>query len=689
MTSKISFFNICKENIKRRIWLLVLTSLTFFISMPLTMMIILQNDVSYGEITEGEMQGIFSGFFGMGFNSFLAAAFAIICAVAGFSWLYSKKKVDLFHSVPVKREKMFAACYVNGIVLYVVPYLVSCLICLIIVSRYMAITGSLLSMAAITFFVHILFFLLFYNVMLVAVMLTGNMISCLITGGVLFVYAMAVRTLLEAYLSYFVVTHYENWSLDKLRFSSPLLTIIDFAGRFVGHRENVMFYLTGGSFALYLLQCIVLTVLTGALALLLYKNRPSEAAGRSIAFTKILHWYRILLVIPLSLGSGIFFSVLVNAQSGVLQAAWMCFGLIFGLVLSHGFIEVLFQMDIRGMFSYKRQLLGTGIVVFLIAFSIRGDWYGFNRSMPKEKDVRSIAVYIPVIDEGNVYMRDTGGGALLSGTDEYIFENMELTSEGVYELAEKGAEYAGKNNWEQSDNVCFVYFVVKFNMKNGKEIYKRYWLDAEKAYPFIEEIYDSEEYKAVMLKRFRECVPENVTITDVEYNDMELEKRWIPEFLEIYEKEYETLTLEQIDESNVEAFMDFNCMDQERGIEMRGRSIPIYGACKDTVRFLREHGGGDLLLDVFDAERIERIQIIIYDKETEEADGHKITVTDKEKIRALTPYLRNYRYISLLGERDAADYVDVFVDIKNGGEKYSIASRFLAGSPWREIAGED
>lgn len=686
MTSKISFFSICRENMKRRIWLLVLSSLTFFISMPLAMLIMIQNEASYGDLSERVMQGIFSGFLGMGFNSFLAACFAILCAVAGFSWLYSKKKVDLYHSIPVRREKMFAACYVNGILLYLVPYLISCLLCLVIVSRYMTITGSMLSMAVMTLFVHLLFFLLFYNVMLVAVMLTGNMINCLITGGVIFVYAMAARTLIEAYLSSFIMTHYENWSLEKIRFTSPVLLFIDFVSRFVVHEDGTMFYLTGGSLALYLLQCIILMVLAGVLALLLYKARPSEAAGRSIAFSKILHLYRILLVIPLSLGSGIFFTVLVSARSGALQTAWMCFGLIFGLVLSHGFIEVLFQMDIRGMFSYKRQLFGTGLVVFLIAFSIRGDWYGLNRSMPNQKDVSSMAVYIPAIDEGNVYLRDGNGKTLLSGIDEYIYENMELTSEFAYELARKGAEYTGQMNWNTNDR---VYFVVKYNLKNGKEIYKKYWLNVEEASPLIEEIYNSAEYKAIMLKRFKEYMPDKIMITDVEYDNMDLEEKWIPEFLEIYSREYEALTLEQINQSDIKAFIDFEGLNRERGIQVRGRSIPIYGVCKDTIRFLKEHGVDDLLLDIFDAENIKEIRIAIYNKEMTESDARKITVTDKEKIRELAPWLRNYRYTSLFYDGDEEEHVELSVDIKKGEEIYSIGGRFLEGSPWREIIGEN
>ena len=85
MTSKISFFSLCIENLKRRIWLLVLSVLTFFISMPLTLMVVLQNETSYrSEIAEWRILEIFSNFFGIGFNSVLAPGFAIFKEKGGF-----------------------------------------------------------------------------------------------------------------------------------------------------------------------------------------------------------------------------------------------------------------------------------------------------------------------------------------------------------------------------------------------------------------------------------------------------------------------------------------------------------------------------------------------------------------------------------------------------------------------------
>lgn len=693
MTSKISFFNICKENMKRRLWLLVLTVLVFFVSMPLAMMVILQNEAGWG-ITERRCLDIFSSFFGMGVNSILTAGFAILCAVAGFAWLFSKKKVDLYHSVPVRREMIFAACYINGILLYLIPYLVSCLICLLIISRYLTISGSLLSMAAMTFGVHILFFLFFYNLMLVAVMLTGNMINCLLTGGVLFVYAVAVRGILELYLGFYISTYYGQISLlEELRFTSPLMAFLYFTDRFVIHDDVVMSYAAGGSFALYLLQCFVLMVLAGVIALLLYKKRPSEAAGKSIAFVKILNLYRILLVIPLSLGSGIFFEALVDTNSDGVGIAWLIFGLIFGLVLSHGFIEVLFQMDIRGMFSYKKQLLVTGVVVFLLAFSIRGDWYGINKAMPKQEKVSSMAVYIPGLSEGYSYVNNFRGEEVYYSEREYYLETMELTDPAVYEFAEKGMEFSTQKKEWQEDQSERISFTVKYNCRNGKEIYKQYWLDSLQAAPYLEVIYNSKEYKDTVLEKFRDGTAMDMSITDFSYDSQNLPDQWVPEFLEIYCREYEALTLaDAVD--GVAAIMDFECVKEGKRL-CYARNVPIYTACEESLRFLEEHGiDTSMMVNRFDPDRISSIELNIYDEERyteltgknmDEAVGG-IFIEDREEIEKLAPYLQLFIFSDqIVGAREAGIEAYVSLTNKDKTESCTVNAFFLRGVPIEEI----
>ncbi len=51
------------------------------------------------------------------------AILAILIAVQGFSYLYDRKKVDMYHSVPVSAKRRFAVIYLNGFLMYIIPAL--------------------------------------------------------------------------------------------------------------------------------------------------------------------------------------------------------------------------------------------------------------------------------------------------------------------------------------------------------------------------------------------------------------------------------------------------------------------------------------------------------------------------------------------------------------------------------------
>lgn len=703
MTSKISFFSLCVENMKRRMWLLVLASLTYFVSMPVALLLNLQANYGYSS-TEAHYELVFSGFFSIGFTGALAAGFAIVCAVAGFAWLFSKKKVDLYHSIPVKRERLFLSIYLNGILLWLVPYLVSLLVCIGIVSRNLIWNGTMVSAAAITFGVNLLFFLLFYNLAIVAVMLTGNMINCLFTGGVLFGYAMCMRLLLEGYLELFLATYYAGNTdfLRELKFTSPIMTFLYFAEEFTEWNGRLQVYLIGGGFALYLLQCLIMAAIAGAAALLLYRHRPSEAAGKSIAFGKILNLYRILLVIPLALGSGLFFYAMVEGSRA--ETAWLIFGLLFGLVLSHGFIEVLFQMDIRAMFSYKRQLLATGVVVFLLAFSVKGDWYGINRSMPEKEDITSMAVTAGLFDGGYFYYQGEEG---YYSENEWSLSRMELTDLDVpYALAKAGMEYVSSGEYKRRNDSSS--FLVKYRLGSGKEIVKWYWLPQTEIRRYAKQLHEQTGYRNIGMGVLWD---EGMEASTLELRDITgtihyLDEQWIPEFLEIYRSEYEQLTFEEKNESNIVAEITMERYERDNPEEImrfvsRAGDFPLYDCCTEAIRYLEDKGIDiSYMQKELSAEEIVQLMISVCDRQLLEELGldsdekyqsyHVLTITDREEIAKLLPYLeidmQPYRMFRNPDGEEEDFVVDVTAEHENG--VYGFSVRLLAGSPVRELVEE-
>ena len=112
MTSKISFFKMVRSDMKRRIWVMALLFLGFFIVLPLGCMLKVgnyQRMLADGGIKAADLFEMTARY--VSADNYLVAAGIIVSAVlaafTGFSYLQSKNKLDLFHSIPVKRETLF------------------------------------------------------------------------------------------------------------------------------------------------------------------------------------------------------------------------------------------------------------------------------------------------------------------------------------------------------------------------------------------------------------------------------------------------------------------------------------------------------------------------------------------------------------------------------------------------------
>ena len=125
MTSRSSFFKLLKEDLRQRLWTIVLAAIVFILPVPIYIAMEISGSWGFGT-------GMLDNFARrlaepMARDSIwlvlVTVCGALICAVSGFGYLFSKKKVDFFHSLPVKRETLFAVRYINGVLIYLVPYL--------------------------------------------------------------------------------------------------------------------------------------------------------------------------------------------------------------------------------------------------------------------------------------------------------------------------------------------------------------------------------------------------------------------------------------------------------------------------------------------------------------------------------------------------------------------------------------
>jgi len=220
MILKKSYWAKWLENNRRRSWTFLLCLVMALFCGPLYLMVVLTglqnnyaNDSVYNaaqaaeslrELIQSRITDV------IGFSSIhvlFAAFFAILFAVQGFSWLYSRRKTDLYFSVPESLKKRYMLICGNGILVYSFSTLTALLLDWIIGAAFHGMTGILAAQSLLAWFVEQLAFIAMYQVALVAVMLTGNILTALLGCAVFFSYELAVRFLIDELKTMFFASY--------------------------------------------------------------------------------------------------------------------------------------------------------------------------------------------------------------------------------------------------------------------------------------------------------------------------------------------------------------------------------------------------------------------------------------------------------------------------------------------------
>lgn len=690
MTSKISFFKLMQEDIKRKIWLVVLAVLVFFISFPVAAMVWLDNigrRSSYltAERVQELAKDAFLTLFGYAniWMIVITVVGAGLCGIFSFSYLYKKKKVDFYHSIPVRREKLFFVSYLNGLLIYLVPYLVMILICVFIGSRYFTIDSMVWSVVRREFGVQVLFYLLLYHTTILTSVLAGNMFGCLFLNGIAEFYVIFVYGIYIAYCNGYFYTYTslsENF-YESAAGLSPIMAFFKGIERLIGADSRYNLRLRAGevSIKLYLMQCFLVAVLLLGIAVYLYKIRSSEMAGKAIAFQKIQPVIRILIVIPSAMAGGLIFDSLTNSEIG-----WMVFGMILVAVLVHGAVEVLYQSDIRGMFSYKIQLAGTIVAAVAIALAFRNDWFGYDTYIPKIEKMESVAINIDGIGSGGWYtIEDPIRGSYNISSSTYIMEEMKLNGDllpVVQELIRLGVQTSEAETRELSEaSDRWVSFRVKVRLKGGKDVFRFYLVSLNQAYDLLDQIFCSQEFKEKVYAYLLQHRSEAEVVIGGKTQRQGLSKKESAEFLEIYQKELMALTLDDLRDNPVIGKVQYN-ISRLRDGEVLG----LYPVMTESLAYLEKIGilENDLFLAQPKAEDVEALQIGEYYEEVDSDGMHysnyqKVEITEREQIEEICEKLYFYNEYNndLFWEKDYDYDIDVILKPEVAGQYSEIEER--------------
>ncbi len=478
-----------RENGKRRLWLFAFLSFIMLCSYPVTMVLGLNR---YGMDRLADRQEFAFDLLGIQntYTVFLLTVGAMVCAVNGFSWLYSRKKADMYLSQPVSAKSRFLTIYLNGILIYYIPYMISLFLGILAATGMGAASAAMLMTLCHMLLAGFIYFLAVYNLMTAAAMLTGHTAAASFLGLVFLLYETVLRVVLDEYCALYFSTFARRTKMKGL--FSPVSRIVTVyqKNQLIWENQAVTVAEVWEKQILPMLPGFLLllaeAVLFGFAAFFCYKKRPAEASGRAIAFPEIKEPLKVLLMVLSGLLGSCIFCEISNSTKPYIAVL----GLIFGILFCQAVMEMIYEGDIRAFLSHKKSFAAGAALALICYLFFAWDISGYNTWVPDAEQVESAAVEI---EFDNRYWFEYADEKFRKvWNDSYELEHMAVKDvSGILSLARDGM---GKDAPEQDINKQ-LRCTVKYTMKNGAEKYRIFFIDYEKEQRVLDILFANEEYK--------------------------------------------------------------------------------------------------------------------------------------------------------------------------------------------------
>ncbi|MCR4708562.1 MAG: DUF6449 domain-containing protein [Clostridiales bacterium] len=505
MKSGTSSVKLARRLFGRQAWVFALSCVGAFLSWPV--LLLFMRSALAGRWTTGS---------GLSLNAFLSeqlcvamtgatGALIVLCAEgigvlsawSGFSALHSREKTDLLHSLPIRREKLFAIRLGIAAVNLIVPCVVGFLSAIGIAALRGVMTGRYFAVSLHTLGLSLVFGMTVYAVSALAMLLTGQLLVGALGTAVLLGVGPLLAGLFYAFrLSFFDTFRMETPFLKSAgwKMTSPVTASV------AALPEGAAPLLAG------LAACCALLLLDVAV----YRKRPSEAAGSAMAFRLPAAVITGVLTAIGAVGGGLFF---YTAQ-GSASYAWFIFGFVTGLLLIFALVRMIVTQDFAAIFRAWRTLLVAAAAAIAFAAVFRFDLTGFDSRLPSMAEIENIAIR-PGFEYENRNSNipwQTQLANLYLGCDEELYAFLSKMAKGHLHLAEQTDEGFG--------TVSAPEVLVRVTLKSGKNYLRRYRMRFEDISEDAAKLYARDAYLS-LLYPIRDLAPDEIGTANVHSSDEE------------------------------------------------------------------------------------------------------------------------------------------------------------------------
>ncbi len=387
----------------------------------------------------------------------MSVIFALICAVSMFSYLNNEKSCGFFHSLPIKREGLFITCYTTGLSFLLIPNVIIAGITMLATqSRGYTTVKEMLIWLAMTCVMQ----LFFYTFAVTCIMFTGRLLSAPICYVILIFFFEFVRSMVNGMFEkmfFGVNEEFIGKPEGFLGILSPTEFFMSYSRNHIvsGSREYYTIDGVGEIIAVGILASCILA----AVSIIVYKQRPSEAAGDTVTikYTRpVFRWgvaFSAMLLFTWIIISTIFAGEYFTTRLVVATVitAFLC--------MSIGFFAA--EMILKKSFAVFKGIFREWLLISVVTIAI---------TVIGLSAVSSNMKYVPDSSEvERVYVEFDVNNVSFSGDE---IEDIAALHKMIIDSSDRCIEAYNENrNYDYRYN-----FTVKYAMKDGESISRGYIL---------------------------------------------------------------------------------------------------------------------------------------------------------------------------------------------------------------------
>ena len=648
---KISLVRFIRQEISLSYWLPVLIYVIAFFEYPMRLYLVLNINNLYAEkgknyaemIHSLRIKALESSLGTSDIPTILSVGVAaLLCACTMFYYLDSRERTDFYHSLALTRNELYCVKFAAGWLAAAVPYLVNVFGGYFLFGGvYGLLTRDTLRTVAGSALFFLLAFSAIYGVCILAMILTGRLLTGLLTGIFFLGYGptcfyLISSLILEKFVTYSSYTDRGGnviWLLSPFslmwlrgdRLSSLFGTLLP---------DRIQSLLLPG---LFLAGYFVFSFMFG---LFLYRRRRSEAAENSLCY----HGFGACVKLLVSVPGGIAFGALLSRSTDSSSVSWVVFSVI-GVFLINGIIEFIYSRDLKSIprhwASLAAEYAGTALLLTLMIVNP----FGYDRWLPETDQILSMSM-IP-----------NGEGIRILGEYSYLdmrqnaIPMLKKTETGdfmsIYKLAEEGVKNAKQaDEAAYNPNIC-----VMFHMKNGVVAYRQYQVSDET-------LQKAENVLSMDSSWRKNSYPANYmdpsAIESVEICPWEIAKgpgttpdlseEEINDLIQALRDDSNAVDLTTIQKQVPVGTILFTPKDWSEGISMDGRQMDVYEVYLypeygRTLEFLNNHGINLLKVSSGDEEGISSDILSVYIQSGE----NSYLLTDPDEISDFLQHVTQIR----------------------------------------------